>query len=111
MAQAGISNDMAVRIAKQFSKYGDDGTIKLSNAHLWTDKEAYETFTSAVLKDVDRTIVTPGAGEAPLWTSSEMGKLVFQFKSFAGAAHHKILLAALQHRDRSALNGFLMAVA
>jgi hypothetical protein len=110
MAQSGIGKDMAKRIAKQFQKYGDDGTIKLSNGHLWDDKGALDTFRSAVLKDVDRTIVTPGKGEAPLWTSSEMGKLIFQFKSFAGSAHHKIMLADLQHSDAAALNGFLLSV-
>ena len=108
---AGISQEMGKRIAKQFQKYGDDGVIKLSNAHLWDDKVAYETFKNAVLKDVDRTIVTPGVGEKPLWTSGEAGKLVFQFKTFAASAHQKVLLADLGFRDKAALNGFLMSVA
>jgi hypothetical protein len=111
MAAAGIGQGMAERIAAQFTKHGDDGTLRLSNGHLWDDREALETFRSAVLKDVDRTIITPGEGEKPLWTSSETGKLIFQFKTFASAAHHKILLADLQHRDLQALNGFLMSVA
>ena len=111
MASAGIGEDMAKRIAKQFEKHGDDGTIKLSNGHKWDDTGALETFRAAVLKDVDRTIITPGLGEKPLWTSSETGKMIFQFKTFASAAHHKILLADLQNRDLQALNGFLLSVA
>ena len=79
--------------------------------NLWDDKEAYKSFTSAVLKDVDRAIVTPGKGEAPLLTSSETGKLVFQFKTFAASAHHKVMLADLQHRDKAAATGFLVSVA
>jgi len=108
MAAAGIDEGLAKRIAKQFKKHGDDGDLRLSNGHLWDDREALETFRAAVLKDVDRTIITPGEGEKPLWTSSETGKLIFQFKTFASASHHKILLADLQHRDLQALNGFLM---
>ncbi len=110
MAAAGINKEMADRIAGQFKKHGDEGTIKLSNGHKWDDREALETFRASVLKDVDRTILTPGEGEKPLWTSSETGKLIFQFKTFASVAHHKILLADLQHRDLQALNGFLISV-
>lgn len=111
LASAGIGQPMAKRIAKQFEKHGDEGTIKLSNGHLWDDNDALQTFRAAVLKDVDRTIVTPGKGEAPLWTSSETGKLIFQFKTFASSAHHKITLADLQHADSAALTGFMLSVA
>lgn len=111
MASSGIGEAMAKRIAKQFKKHGDEGTLNLSNGHRWDDGEALETFRAAVLKDVDRTIITPGLGEKPLWTSNEMGKLIFQFKTFASAAHHKILLADLQNRDLQALSGFLLSVA
>ena len=111
LANSGISEDMAKRIATEFSKHGDDGVLKLSNAHLWDDKGAYETFKNAVLKDVDRTILTPGVGEKPLWTSSEGGKLIFQFKTFAAVAHHKALVSGLQYRDAAELTGFLISVA
>ena len=111
LAAAGIGKKEAQAIARQFQKFGDTGSLNLSNGHLWDDKTALETFRAAVLKDVDRTIVTPGLGEKPLWTSGEWGKLIFQFKTFAAAAHHKILLADLQYRDAAALNGFLLSVA
>jgi hypothetical protein len=111
LAAAGIGKEQAEGIARQFAKYGDDGSLNLSNGHLWDDKESLEIFRAAVLKDVDRTIVTPGAGEKPLWTSSEAGKLIFQFKTFAAAAHNKILVADLQYRDAEALNGLLLSVA
>jgi len=111
LAASGIDEDMAVRISKQFEKYGDDGDLKLINGDSWDDIPALETFRAAVLKDVDRTIVTPGVGEKPLWTSTEMGKTIFQFKTFAASSHHKIFLAGLQHVDAMALNGFLLSVA
>jgi len=111
LAASGIGEDQAKAIAAQFKKHGDAGDLNLSNGHLWDDKESMETFRAAVLKDVDRTIITPGEGEKPLWTSSETGKLIFQFKTFAATAHNKILVADLQYRDAEALNGFLLSVA
>jgi hypothetical protein len=111
LATAGIDKELAERIVKEFNKHGDKGTINLSNGHLWEDADVFEVFRAAVLKDVDRTILTPGIAEKPLWTSSETGKLIFQFKTFAAVAHSKVLVADLQYRDAAALNGFLMAVA
>jgi hypothetical protein len=63
------------------------------------------------LKDVDVIINTPGAGDRPLWMSTELGKLVGQFKSFSFASHNRILLAGLQQRDAATLNGLLYSVA
>lgn len=111
LTNSGITPELAERIAKQFAKHGDDGDIRLPRGDKWDDIGALDSFRSAVLKDVDRMIVTPGKGEAPLWTSSELGKTIFQFKTFAASAHHKILLADLQHRDLQALNGFILSVA
>jgi hypothetical protein len=111
LASAGIDKDIATRIAKMFKKHGEGGDLNLSQAHLWEDGDVAEAFKAAVLKDVDRTILTPGVAEKPLWTSSETGKMIFQFKTFAAVAHSKILVADLQYRDASALNGLLMAVA
>lgn len=109
LAASGIGKEQAEAIAIQFRKYGDSGDLNLSNGQLWDDKETLETFRNAVLKDVDRTVITPGEGEKPLWTSSEQGKMIFQFKSFAATAHNKILVADLQYRDAQALSGFLLA--
>ena len=110
LAASGINEEMAKRIAGQFKKFGDDGDLLLSNGHLWDDVEAMETLSSAVLRDTDRAILTPSAGEKPLWTSSEAGKTIFQFKTFAATAHHKILISDLQYADAAALNGFMIMV-
>jgi len=111
LAASGIDEEMAKRISQEFKAHGEPGTINLSHSNRWEDVEAAQAFNAAVLKDVDRTILTPSHGEKPLWTSSETGKLVFQFKTFAATAHHKILVADLQYADAAALNGFLLSVA
>jgi hypothetical protein len=111
LAASGIDKELAERISREFNKHGEKGSLNLPRADLWEDVEAMESFRSAVLKEVDRTIITPGVAEKPLWTSTEAGKLIFQFKSFAAAAHAKVLVADLQYRDAAALNGFLLSVA
>jgi len=111
LAASGIDENMAKEIAAQFRKHGESGTIKLSHSNMWDDPYVEQAFKSAVLKDVDRAILTPGEGEKPLWTSSETGKMIFQFKTFAATAHHKILIADLQYADAQALNGFLISAA
>lgn len=111
LAAAGIGNDMAKRIAQQFRKYGDDGDVRLSNGEMWDDREAFETLRSAITKDTDTAIITPGKGERPLWTNGEIGKTVFQFKTFIASAHHRLLISNLQLHDAQALNGFLLMTA
>ena len=111
LALSGIGTDQIEAIALQYKKYGSPGVINLSNGHLWDDKTTLDIFKHAVLKDVDRAIIVPGAGEKPLWFSTQAGKMISQFKTFAAASHHKILLADMQLRDAQALNGFMLAVA
>lgn len=110
LAASGIDADMASRIAKQFSKHGDKGRGSdpwLAQAGSWTDRQAIEAFRAAVVRDVDRTIVTPGQ-DKPLWMSTELGKTIGQFKSFAVASTQRTMLAGLQQRDAAALNGALV---
>jgi hypothetical protein len=111
LAASGIDEGLAKRIAQQFDAHGSTGDLNIANGSAWDDLGAYEALQAAILKDVDRTILTPGVGEKPLWTTGETGKLIFQFKTFAATAHHKVLIADLQYRDAAALNGFLMATA
>jgi hypothetical protein len=111
LALSGIGTDQIEAIALQYKKYGSPGVINLSNGHLWDDKTTLDIFKNAVLKDVDRAIIIPGAGELPLWFSTQSGKNFTQFKSFGMASHHKILMADMQLHDANALNGFMLAVA
>jgi hypothetical protein len=111
LAMAGIDAEMAGRIAEQFKAHGEQGAVWLANTRAWTDRYAVEAFRAAVVKDVDRTIITPGVGDRPLWQSTEMGKLVGQFKSFAFASTQRVLLAGMQQRDAAVMNGTLLSIA
>ena len=37
---------------------------------------------NALNQNVDRIIITPGAGDRALWTSTELGSLITQFKGY-----------------------------
>ncbi len=63
-----------------------------------------------MLTDVDNTIITPGAADSPLWTTTEWGKTVFQFKKFSMASTQRILISGVQMRDAAALNGIMVMV-
>lgn len=108
LAAANIDNDLATRIAKEFATHGDeqDG-ILLAKAADWGDRSAREAFRVAVVRDVDRIVVTPGQ-DKPLWMSTELGKTVGQFKSFGISSMQRTTLAGLQQRDAAALNGVLV---
>ncbi|OYR12324.1 hypothetical protein CEV33_1108 [Brucella grignonensis] len=110
LAAAGINADLAQRITQQFAKHGETQTgVLLAKAGAWDDRLAREAFRSAVVRDVDRIIVTPGQ-DKPLWMSTELGKTVGQFKSFNVSAMQRIALSALQQRDAETLAGAVTAL-
>lgn len=111
MASLGIDENLAGRIAKQFDDFGDKGDVWLANVDEWTDREAAEAFEAAILRQVDTAIITPGVGDLPLFASTELGKLLTQFKSFAFAAQNRMLLSTLQQNDLQAYSGLLLTMA
>lgn len=111
LAASSIDADMAKRIAKQFADHGDEqGGVLLAKGEAWTDGAALEAFRAAVVRDVDRVVVTPGQ-DKPLWMSTEIGKTIGQFKSFGIASMQKTTLSGLQQRDAATLNGTLLMLA
>lgn len=107
LARAGIDKPMAERIARQFDQHGILGPNRLfiANTEAWTDAEAVAAFRSALVADVDRIIVTPGIGDTPLWTSSQLGSLIAQFKKFALASTQRVLISGLHDRDAAFFTG------
>ncbi|WP_299444682.1 hypothetical protein [uncultured Rhodospira sp.] len=111
LARSGIDWATARRIASQAEHWEDaPGGLVFANTQAWTDPHAVEAFRDALLRDVDNTIITPGAGDAPIWTSTEWGKTVFQFKRFAMASTQRLLISGLQARDVQALSGIMLMV-
>lgn len=96
----------------EFAIYGDEQNgILLAKAGDWDDAGAREAFRTAVVREVDRIIVTPGQ-DRPLWMSTELGKTVGQFKfcHIEHAEKQKTMLAGFQQRDAATFNGVLLSL-
>lgn len=97
MASLGLDQDGLKAVAKQFEKHGtEEGGLKFGNSDAWTDKTIQEIYENAILREADTAILTPGAGDLPLVYSSEWGKVLLQFKSFAIASTTRLVGPMLQ---------------
>lgn len=111
MAFLGIDENIARRIGKEFKEFGDKvDNANIANSESWADQALARTYRAALNKDVDRTIVTKGIADVPLFVNSETGKLLLQFRSFALASHQRILLAGLQQSDAAVMGGAVFAI-
>lgn len=99
LKKMGLTDDMIERAQKQAAKYAtdEDGLMSL-NIERWTDREIVENIEAAVVREADTLIVTPGAGDKPLFMTTEMGRTLLQFMSFAVSATNKISMPLLQER-------------
>ncbi|MBL4575674.1 MAG: hypothetical protein JKY51_06200 [Opitutaceae bacterium] len=103
LAENGIEPHMADRIAAQLDQFGDkNGTLWLPRGQNWTDQDAFDAFRHAMNREFDLMVITPGQ-DKPLAFSSEWGKFLLQFKSFAFSSHHRILLSGIQRADADVL--------
>lgn len=97
LAKLGIDDNMVARIQQQFAKHGKTvDNQRIGNSSAWDDPAVRAAFESAVVKDVNNTIVTPGIGDTPLWASTQMGKLIFQFKSFIFGSYNRATVGGIQ---------------
>lgn len=111
LAYLGIDYDMATRLNLQQKQHATiEPNLRTANTAKWDDPEAVEAMRGAIVKGVDVTIVTPGAGDKPSWMSTEWGKAVGQFKSFSLSAMARTTTRGLQQRDAAALQGLGMMV-
>jgi hypothetical protein len=112
LAQSGIDKDMLGRIAAMADKHASDvDGVMIGGVNDWTDAGARNAVRRIVAEDVRRVIVEPHAGEIPVMMSGPLGSLVFQYKAFAVASTNRLLIPALQHKDRQAMTGVLAMVA
>ena len=84
--------------------------LHVANLEKWDDANAARLYKNALNTDVDRTIITKGVGDTPLFMNREVGKTIMQFKSFAYAAHQQLTIAGLQQRDFAAASGILTMI-
>lgn len=111
LAAGGIDANMAERIGGMFKAHGvKDGDVWWANTQAWTDRQAVQSFRAFMVRDIDRAIITPGQ-DKPLWMSTELGKIIGQFRSFNVASMQRTVVSGLQQRDMAAFNGMLFMLA
>ncbi|MEY1276720.1 hypothetical protein AB7080_12320 [Providencia rettgeri] len=111
LAKLGIDENMLGRIHQQFSKYGEtvDG-LRIGNSSKWDDPVVRGAFESAVMKDVNNTVITPGIGDTPLWSSGLFGKHIFQFKSFIFGSFNRATISGIQAGDAHFYYGMALQI-
>ena len=82
----------------------------MPNTDAWTDTTMRLSFRNALNQNVERIIITPGAGDRALWTSTEFGSMLTQFKSYGQAANVRLLTSGLQERDGAFWQGAFLLV-
>lgn len=115
LAEMGIDGQTARFMWDELSKPGGSNVVDgvlWPNTESWSDANgAVTAYRTAVLRNVDQLIVTPGV-DRPLWLNATMpGRLLGQFQSFAFSSTTRTLLAGLQQRDASVLTGMLISLA
>ena len=110
MKNVGIGPEESKIIVEQFNKHGLKGKdVRIAKTDLWDATPEVERvkqiYLGALGKDINRTIVTPGKGDAPLIMSKPLATLILQFKTFAIASTHRTLVPGMQLRDRNFLVG------
>ncbi|WP_342601449.1 hypothetical protein AAFQ97_09455 [Proteus terrae] len=111
LAKLGIDEGMLGRIQQQFAKHGEtvDG-LRIGNSSKWDDPVVRGAFESAVMKDVNNTVITPGIGDTPLWSSGLFGKHIFQFKSFIFGSFNRATISGIQAGDAHFYYGMALQI-
>lgn len=112
----GLDPAMEKRVADQikanvrFEPSAEAGRqIPRLNAEKWTDLDARDAFALAIQRETDRNVLTPTlGGSIPVTRTSEAGKALTQFMTFALQAHSRILLHGVKHMDAERFTGWLL---
>lgn len=109
LGQANIPNTLYEKIAEQYETHGTkvDGVL-LPNTEAWT-RETREAFESALSRNANINVVTPGLDKPGLF-SDPLAAILLQFKSFTAAASTRILIANLQRADAQTLQGLIASL-
>lgn len=109
LANLGIGDRMLARISAELDAHAVDADgIFRANSEAWADQEAAQAFEGALLKSADTVVLTKGIADTPLFMAKDIGKTLFQFKSFGMAAVNRLLIPMAQgvrHGDLATLNG------
>ena len=106
MARVGLDSQDLKDMFKQFDAHSvDEKGLRIANEEMWTNPELKAKLLAAIQTEANRSVVTPKKGGLPLMMGTEVGKTVFQFKSFVIAQNTNMLIPALQNSKFNFIQG------
>lgn len=119
--ELGISDDMLRRIDNLTEKYGFDEQVdglkfRWPDTDKWMDDKVFGgaevvyALSAALKRSTDRAVITPGIADLPMFHSTQMGQLLFQFNSFGFAAANKFVRNLGDEAFHGDLPAALMAI-
>jgi hypothetical protein len=113
--QMGLDQGMLERIAEQYGEYGKSvNGVRFGLSDTWHDQGAAQAIDAVTTNAAEGSTLSPGAGDTPLWTSNEVGKAIFQFKTFGAVAIRRVtipLAQGLAHADLRSAQGLATLIA
>jgi len=111
-AQMGLGLEDLVGVARQVERFGEKyGPLTLTRTDRWDNLALRSKFESAMVKEIDQTILTPSVGDKPLWAHWGVLAHAYQFKSFGMAGMRGVIVQGLQDMDLRTLEGILASTA
>lgn len=114
LAEFGFSKADARKIFKQWDENVAEGPgqgteyLYIAGTEDWTDIQLRNRFRSALNKEMNRIILTPGPEHKPLFMSKNLWGYLLQFRTFSIASTQEQLLPMLQRpRDKRLWRGAL----
>lgn len=78
----------------------------ITNTDQWADQALAERFNAGMLKEVNGTVVRAKEGDLPAWMQrSEVNKTLMQFRGFFFGFSNRVMVSALQRRDKNVAQG------
>lgn len=115
LASHGIGTSELGAIKAQWLEHGsNEFGLNRARTELWTDKGAAERVEGAVQRAASSTAFFVGKGDLPGFTSSQIGKMLVQFKAFAISSVNRMTIPLAQgvaHGDIKAANGIMSLMA
>ena len=99
----GARKSMAEQIELHGSK-GPNGEI-IPNVDRWLNKDLANKFITGISKEIDRTVITKGVTDIPIFGNTGLGRIIFQWQNFNFAFNNKVILSSMQEADGRTLTG------
>lgn len=113
LAAAGINEKMAQRFARQWEEAGAQkgDHLFLANTEEWSDQALVREFRAIMAQEVNTAVITPHAADKLNFMSKPVGSVLMQYRGFGVSATQRIMMSAMQQRDKQALIGITSMIA